>query len=366
MAIYPISTTAIITDAPRDSQIQWRKQNVQLRNPLSDEILVRIIASGICHSDIAISSISPSAPGFSPYPKVLGHEGAGIVEQVGSKITHVKQGDKVLLSFDYCNKNECHACVDETPGYCGEFHARNIFNVPDVYQVDGEKTAGGLFFGQSSFSNLAVVRGTSAVNVEGLVKDEEELKLFAPMGCGYQTGAAAVTELADVGEKDAVAVFGLGGVGMAAIMTAKIRGATTIIGVDKVQSRLELARELGATHVIDTSNFPSLTIDLITAIKEILPLGTNATFDTTGIIPLIEAGVQSLHPKGQMILIGTVNGSMKLDLGIMGLGSADVSKAMRSPRSPVDELTKFYSADDFESVSSDIHTGATIKPILLW
>lgn len=217
MMSYPNSATAIVSDAPNGTHPQWRKAQVQLREPGENELLVRIIASGVCHTDIAISTFPENLPGFVPYPKIMGHEGAGIVEQVGSKITHVKKGDKVLLSFDYCGKAECRACEDETPGYCNEFHVKNIFNVPEVYQIDG-KPAGGLFFGQSSFSSIALVSGTSALNVEQLVKDEEELKLFAPMGCGYQTGAAAVAELADIGKKDAVVVFGLGGVGMSAVM----------------------------------------------------------------------------------------------------------------------------------------------------
>lgn len=136
----------------------------------------------------------------------MGHEGAGVVEQVGSKISHVKKGDKVLLSFDYCGKEDCRACEDETPGYCGEFHVKNVFSVPDVYQVDSGKPVGGLFFDQSSFSSLALVRGTTAINVEHLAKDEEELKLFAPMGCVYQTGAGSVTNTADVRNKDVVVV----------------------------------------------------------------------------------------------------------------------------------------------------------------
>src|SRR4051812_29645360 len=102
MATYPQTATAILTDAPQDGQLQWRKEKVNVRAPLDDEILVRVIASGICHTDLALSSIPAGIPGFAPYPKVLGHEGAGIVEQAGSAIAHVKKGDKVLLSFDYC------------------------------------------------------------------------------------------------------------------------------------------------------------------------------------------------------------------------------------------------------------------------
>ena len=218
MTTYSTSATAILTDHPKDGHLQWRKERVHVRAPLNDEVQVRIIASGICHTDVAMSMFPADVPGFAAYPKVLGHEGAGIVEKVGSSVTHVKEGDKVLLSFDYCGKAECRGCADEAPGYCGDFHSRNVFSVLGVYQVDNETTAAGLFFGQSSFSSVAICKGTSALNVSPLVKNEEELKLFAPLGCGYQTGAAAVAELANIGERDAIAVFGLGGVGMAAVM----------------------------------------------------------------------------------------------------------------------------------------------------
>jgi Zn-dependent alcohol dehydrogenase len=206
MTTYPISTTAIVSSEPKDGQLQWRKEKVQLREPLEDEILVRIVASGICHTDVALSLMPPGVPGFGPYPKVHGHEGAGIVEKVGGEITHLKKGDKVLLSFDYCGKDECRGCSDNTPGYCDDFTAKNILSVPDVYKSTSGESFSGLFFGQSSFSQLAVVKSTSALNVSNLVKDEEELKLFSPMGCGYQTGAASVTKFADVKEHDSVAV----------------------------------------------------------------------------------------------------------------------------------------------------------------
>lgn len=200
MPTYPITTAAVICDEPEDGKIQWRKANLNLREPLDDEILIRVVASGICHSDIAVSSYPSGTPGFSAFPKVLGHEGAGIVERAGSSVTHVKNRDMVLLSFDYCGKQSCRACVDDTPGYCEEFNVRNLLGDTKVYQDTEGKPIAGSFFGQSSFSNFALVKGTCAVNVSDLVKDEEELKLFAPLGCGMQTGAGAVTELADAGE----------------------------------------------------------------------------------------------------------------------------------------------------------------------
>ncbi|KAH3981109.1 hypothetical protein HBI56_053370 [Parastagonospora nodorum] len=384
MAAYPISTTAIVSDAPKDGHVQWRKEKVQIREPLEDEVLVRIVASGICHTDVAMSMVPAETPGFAPYPKVMGHEGAGIVERTGSGITHVKAGDKVLLSFDFCGDNGCRGCRDETPGYCGQFAPKNLLNVPEIYQVgEGKTSGGGLFFGQSSFSHLALVKGTSTLNVTGLVKDEKELQLFSPMGCGFQTGAGAIIELADIGERDEIAIFGMGGVGLAAVMAAKIRSAKTIIAVDRVESRLQLAKELGATHVIDTSNFPSLTVDLAKAIRDIAPQGTNASFDMTGVIPIIDAGLQSLHPKGEMVLIGIVDGKMSVDMGAMlanGIairgcveGNALPSKFVpqmiewyRQGKFPIDKLIKTYTSDDFEKALSDMHSGATVKPILLW
>ncbi|KAH5617463.1 hypothetical protein HBI23_256370 [Parastagonospora nodorum] len=203
------------------------------------------------------------------------------------------------------------------------------------------------------------------------------------MGCGFQTGAAAITELANIGEHDAIAIFGLGAVGLAAVMAAKIRGAKTIIGVDRVQSRLALARELGATAIIDTSSLSSIAVDLQNAIREIVPQGTNTNFDTTGVIPIIDAGVKSLHPKGQMVLIGIVDGHMDIDLGkIMAAGTAirgciegnakpskfipQMIEWYRQGKFPIEKLVKFYSSGDFEDALSDAHTGATLKPILLW
>jgi Zn-dependent alcohol dehydrogenase len=207
MAAYPISTTAIVSDVPKDGHVQWRKEKVQIREPLEDEVLVRIVASGICHSDIVMSMVPAGAPGYTPYPKVMGHEGAGIIERIGSGITHVKPGDKVLLSFDFCGEDGCRGCREKTPGYCVQFGPKNALSVPEVYQVgEGKTPGGGLFFGQSSFSHLALAKGTSTLNVTGLVKDEKELQLFSPMGCGFQTGAGAITELANVSERDEIAV----------------------------------------------------------------------------------------------------------------------------------------------------------------
>lgn len=213
---YPHSTKAIVTSAPKEGrQLSWALQDVKLRDPKEDEVLVRIIATGICHTDLAISMTPPE---LTPYPRILGHEGAGVVISTGSSVKHVKKGDYVLMSIDFCGRSKCYNCSSGTPGFCTEFLSKNILGEESVYETEAGVKAGGMYFGQSSFAGMALVKEKSAINVTGLVRDEEELKMFAPFGCGFQTGAGAVTELAGVTEKDTVAVFGLGGVGMVAVM----------------------------------------------------------------------------------------------------------------------------------------------------
>ncbi|KAF2191045.1 NAD(P)-binding protein [Zopfia rhizophila CBS 207.26] len=381
MVAHIITAKAIVTTPPKDGKFSWSMKNVKLREPHDDELTVRIVASGICHTDIALSS-GPAEIGL--WPRILGHEGAGVVEKVGSRVTHVKPDDFVLLSFDFCSDSSCHNCSTGYPSYCPSFIILNIAQQPDIYDIGGEAGAG-VFFGQSSFSSTALVKGNSAVNVSELITSEEELKLFAPFGCGFQTGAGSITELADANEKDSVAVFGLGGVGLLALMAAKLRGCVTIIGVDRVQSRLDIAKSVGATHVIDTSGFKDLNGDLTKAIKEATNgAGTSINVDTTGVLDIVHAGVNSLRPRGQLVLIGIMQGlTLPIDLSdllangksIRGCieGSALPKKYIpqmiqwyRDGKLPIDTLIKHYPADDFEKALEDMHTGATVKPILIW
>ncbi|KAF2733117.1 NAD(P)-binding protein [Polyplosphaeria fusca] len=383
MAEFPTATKAIVTTPPKDGQLSWDLQDVHVREPKEDELLVRLVASGICHTDLVMSMIPPEYGGL--YPKVLGHEGGGIVEKVGAKVGHVKAGDLVLLSFDYCGKEECHNCADEAPGYCPEFNQKNIFCEAEHFKKASGESAAGAFFGQSSFAHRTIVKEKSAVNVTDLVKSEEELKLFAPFGCGFQTGAGSITELANAKERDSVVVFGLGGVGMLAVMAAKLRGCRTIIAVDRVQSRLDISSSVGATHTINTKDFANLTGDVVDAIKAIETLGSNFILDTTGVLALIEAGIQALAARGQMILIGvpppgetlaidpvTLLGPGKMIRGCIE-GDAKPEKYIpqmiqwyREGKLPIEKLIKEYKAGDFAQALGDMHNGSTIKPILIW
>lgn len=228
------------------------------------------------------------------------NSGAGYVEKVGSAVTVAKVGDPVLLSFASCSN--CKACKTSHPAYCPKMPELNYFSKPGVYSGEKGEDYGGFYFGQSSFASMTPCKEASVVNVAGIVKNEEELKMFSPLGCGFQTGSGAVMNIAQAGENDAIVVMGLGGVGLAALMTAKVSKCSIIIGVDRFENRLEFAKTLGATHVINTSK-PGL--DLVEEIRKITGGdGTSITVDTTGNMNLIKSGIEFTALRGQFIFVG--------------------------------------------------------------
>lgn len=207
-----------------------------------------MVATGICHTDLVVSSMPPP---YQQYPTVLGHEGAGIVEAVGDGVSVAKPGDLVLLSYNFCDK--CELCQHgKSKAWCEAFSQYNTVGRADDFVPESGDKVRGWFFGQSSFAAQTLVDENSVVNVSGIVK-QEELKLLAPLGCGIMTGAGNMHNIFQVGSRDAVLVTGLGGVGLGAVMAAKARGAKAIVVVDRVKARLDLAKELGATHIVDTT-----------------------------------------------------------------------------------------------------------------
>jgi Zn-dependent alcohol dehydrogenase len=325
----PRSTPALLL---RSLKGPFSLETINIVEPLREnEALVEIHATGICHTDL------DCAAGTKPCtaPAVLGHEGAfslsfiylvyqgwytqalllllllgaGIVLQTGSQITHVSPGDKVLLSYSFCG--ECEQCVSENQAYCQNIVAMNFggkrredgttaFSLPSSSAGDAD---GGQvhshFFGQSSFARLAVVNQTSLVKVPA----ETPLELFAPLGCGLQTGAGAVLNTLNVQPGDSVAVFGAGSVGLSAIMAAKIRQAKQIIAIDIQESRLALAKELGATATI-------LASDDMEAIREQIrklspPNGVNKAVDCSGVPKVIETMIDSLGIRGRACTVGS-------------------------------------------------------------
>ncbi|KAG6357342.1 hypothetical protein INS49_013218 [Diaporthe citri] len=207
--------------------------------------------------------------------------------------------------------------------------------------------------------------------------------MFAPLGCGIQTGAGTITELTNAKPSDKIAVIGLGAVGQAAIMGAKVKGCRTIIAIDRIASRLELAKSFGATHVINTS---LLTEGLVKEIKNVTGgTGTTITVDATGVVSLIQEGVEFTANQGKFILLGVPPMDAGLEISLMRymfsgksiLGSMEGSvypeeyipsmiRWYRAGRFPVDKLVKFYSAKDFRKAVKDMEEGVVIKPVLIW
>ena len=213
---------------------------IEIAEPRDDEILVKIVATGICHTDIGVRGQSYPVP----LPAVLGHEGAGIVEKIGRNISKVQPGDHVIVTYDFCGR--CENCVQGQPGFCVEFYARNLSGA----RIDGTSPISlptgrlsGCFFCQSSFAEKVIA---SERNVVKIPKDVP-LEIMGPLGCGIQTGAGAVINSLAPKAGSSIAIFGAGAVGLSAVMAANIVGCTTIIVIDLKESRLELARQ-GATH----------------------------------------------------------------------------------------------------------------------
>ncbi|TKX20988.1 S-(hydroxymethyl)glutathione dehydrogenase-like protein 1 [Elsinoe australis] len=376
-----IKARAIVSHGPNVHD-DWKLEEVStLPDVKDDEILVEMVASGICHTDVFLGTAPPDSP-LALYPRIVGHEGSGYARYIGRSVQGISVGDPVLLSYTYCAS--CRSCEAQHLSYCEQFIPLNFFGRPTFKDGKGKEIPGS-FFGQSSFASWSVVKGSSAVNVKGIVQDKKELALFAPLGCGVQTGSGTVVNAAGAGEKDVVVVTGLGGVGLSAIMGAKIVGARIIVGIDRVKKRLDLAKELGATHVIDSSSLEEGKT-LSDAVKEICDgAGPTVAVETTGVPALIKACIDFTRIKGQVLQVGSAPTDFQLELnafGFMPTGKTyrgviegesfapeyvpKMIQWYREGRFPIDKFSKFMDAAEFQKGLHEMHTGETIKPILLW
>jgi aryl-alcohol dehydrogenase len=345
---------------------------VELAEPRPDEVLVRVVAAGVCHTDLGVAA---GALPF-PLPGVLGHEGAGVVEAVGSAVSRVAPGDQVVLSFTSCGR--CGGCRSGHPAYCEAWLPLNLFGgaradgSPTVSR-DGE-SLGGHFFGQSSFARHALVDQRSLVKVPL----DAPLELLAPLGCGVQTGAGAVWNVLKPAPGASIVVTGAGAVGLSAIMAATLTPAARLIAVDRVPARLELARELGATHTVDTT-----TADLNEAIDELTGgAGADGVVETTGNTGVAGAAISALAVRGTAVLVGApaFGSTVPLDVNFMmpgrnvvGLTLGDSETETLIPvlaglvtagRMPVEKLIRHYRFEDIQRAVGDVVSGETIKPVL--
>ncbi len=346
-------------------------ETLELEDPLDTEILVKVVATGVCHTDmVVVAGMMPT-----PFPVVLGHEGAGIVEKVGVAVKKVKAGDKVVMTFNSCG--QCPCCKAHHISYCHEFFPRNFMATradgTTALSAKGERVHAN-FFGQSSFATHAICHEVNVVKVP----DDSPLELLGPLACGVQTGAGAVMNALKVQAGSSFAVFGAGSVGLSAIMAAKVVGATTIIAVDTKPERLQMARELGATHAINPTE-----IDSTEEIMRITGFGLDFALDTTGLSKVIRGAVLALAPMGTCGVLGAsapgteivldevhfMSGGRRLMGIVEGESNPDVFIPLlidlhHKGLFPFDRLVTFYPLENINEAIHDSESGKAIKPIV--
>ncbi|MFO7982598.1 MAG: NAD(P)-dependent alcohol dehydrogenase [Desulfuromonadales bacterium] len=336
-------------------------ESLEMEGPRDDEILVRILASGICRTDVDFCDHAI----VSNKGLVLGHEGSGVVEQVGRQVKDVSVGDHAVLSYQSCG--ECPACLDQRPMACERFDEANFgFARLDGSNALCRRGVKGNFFGQSSFATHALATERNLVTVD----KDLPLELLAPLGCGLQTGAGTVLNSLAVPEGASIAIFGTGTVGLAAVMAARIVGADPIIGVDLIPGRLEIARELGAGHTIENKyEDPSARL------FEITGGGVDYVVESTGDPGMQRIAIEALNPGGTVALLTGAGGINSLSQGRRALaiiqGDAVPQRFIprlielyRAGEFPFDRLVRFYDFHEINRAMDDIRRGETIKAVL--
>jgi aryl-alcohol dehydrogenase len=363
------TTTAAVVESAGSG---FTLSEVTLDDLRPEEIRVRVTAAGICHTDLGV------AGGHLPFPLpgVLGHEGAGIVEEVGAAVTKVAAGDQVLLSYTSCGR--CPNCREGHPAYCDTWLPSNLIGGE---RADGTSPIsrdgvplGGHFFGQSSFAHHAVVDERSLVKVPA----DAPLDLLAPLGCGVMTGAGAVWNVLAPRPGATLLVTGAGAVGLSAVMAARLTPATRIIAADRVPGRLALATELGATDTVDTTQ-----TDLGEAIAKLTSgRGVDGVVETTGNADVLGVAISSLATRGTAVIVGApafgtqvpVNVNFMLPgRRVVGLTMGDAETQSLIPvlvelvaagRLPIDRLITHYEFGQIQQAVDDALAGVTIKPVL--
>jgi len=342
-------------------------EEVELTEPGADEVLIKIVATGVCHTDA--ESIKGRG---APFPSVLGHEGAGIVEKVGASVTTIEPSDHVVLSYAYCG--ECAQCLTGHQNLCERtvelnFGGKSIDGSNHIHQ-NGQALS--TFFGQSSFATYSVANKNNVVKVD----KDVDLALLGPLGCGIQTGSGTVMNSLRPEPGTSIAIYGGGAVGLSAVMAAKIIGLKHIIVVDLHQNRLDLAKELGATHV-----FNGKEVDVVEEIRKITNGGVHYAVETTGATPVIIQSVHALRVSGTVAIVG-MGGDVTLNFTndilmegkkVMGTVQGDSVPQLHIPKLiqyykegkfPFDKLVKYYAFEYINKAFEESKTGVTLKPVV--
>jgi len=350
---------------------RWGLETLDLADPGPREVVVRTVASGICQTDVH------ARDGFFPlgWPAVYGHEGAGVVEQVGAAVTEVAPGDHVIMANPSCG--ECPNCRQGLETYC--YNSQRIkqsgrrLDGSAALHRRGEPVAAS-FFQQSSFATFSLASAGNVIKVP----DDAPLDVLAAFPCGVNTGAGAVLNVMRPGPGDALAVFGVGSVGMAGVMAAKLSGCDPIIAVDVFESRLALARELGATHAVHAGQ-----ADAAAEVRRIAGgRGVKFSLEAAGMPEALRAAVDATAPLGTCCLVGSARPGVTAALEMRTIqygrtvrgciqGDSDVNAFLpylvtlfRAGRLPVDRLVRHYDFAAINEAVEDMLSGRTIKPVL--
>jgi aryl-alcohol dehydrogenase len=352
----------------------FQLEELVIEDPRPDEVLVRFTAAGLCHTDLEVAA--GRMP--TPFPVVAGHEGAGVVEAVGSAVTGFSPGDRVVASFSFCGT--CRNCLSGLPAYCPQHFPLNFgAGRPDgsvgLRSVSGEAVHDH-FFGQSSFAGQGLCRPSSLVRIPA--SSEEPDHVLAPLGCGIITGAGAVWNVLRVSPGSTVAVFGAGAVGLSAVMAAVVAGAARIIVSDLHPSRLELAAALGATDVFDAADG--------TGVERVRELtggqGVDFSVESTGVPEVMSQAVAALAPLGSAAILGVApeadlrTNAFALLEGRSVTGSIvghqapavlvpRILELHRQGRFPFEAMSRTYPLDEIGKAVEDVLSGATVKAVLL-
>lgn len=348
-------------------------EEVELTEPGAEQILVRIAGVGLCHTDVKVRDGGLGVP----KPVVLGHEGAGVIERVGEGVTKVKPGDHVVLTFDSCGA--CGPCRRGDPAYCDESSSLNFLDgragAPGSYWKAG-KAIHGHFFGQSSFSTYAMTSPRNTIPV----RKDAPLEILGVLGCGVQTGAGAVINAFGPKAGSTIAIFGVGPVGLSAVLGAVVCECSKIIAVDVLESRLEMARRLGATSVVLVRPESKIADEICAR----APGGVDCALDTTGRLETQQQAVLSLAARGEFGFVTSQSGSplpismstiMERGLKIRGIVQGDSQPDVFIPklidlhlsgRFPFDRFITKYRFEDINQAIEDQACGKVVKPVFVF
>jgi aryl-alcohol dehydrogenase len=343
----------------------------ELTEPRPDEVLVRVVASGMCHTDLhARDGYFPI-----PYPAVYGHEGAGVVAAVGSAVHSFAPGDHVVVSFPWCGT--CPNCRKQLEAYCYDSRKLKMSGTRadgSTLLRQGEAPVYSAFFQQSSFATYALANERYVVKV----RPDAPLDVLGPFACSIQTGAGAVLNTMRPQGDEPFAVFGVGAVGLSGLMAAKIAGCDPIIAVDIHENRLALARELGATHVINHSSHA----EVVSEIRRLTNGGVQFSLETSAVPSVFREAIESLMPNGTCVLVGSARSGVDVSIEMPFLQDGRVVRGvvqgesrpkefiprlvdlMMAGRLPVERMMTHYELADINRAAADAATGATIKPVL--